>query len=471
LTDATVRSSRLIIDPTGGTYVDDGASQLQIADTAGTAYLYYYADGTTGSNFSGIGYFAWIGIDGQFTGDVGTGFDMYAGYGFSNPVGNGTRGGYINYQTGGGGTGTKASGTVTGGNGGFVTNYSGAGGLATSTSGTATGGTGGSIANQASGGGSGNNSSGTAKGGNGGSYYQTSGVGGQANPTGTAIGTGGNAGAITNTGANGGNVSSTASGNATGGIGGSISNNSGKGGNASGSSGNNTGGSGGFGANNAGDGGNATGGAVARGGPGGSSTFIAGNGGSATGGASNINGNGGNIIFQPGQVGVSGTGGTPGSLLLEDNLTNKVIEITQTSKLGFYGATPVSQINGSTDVLAGLVLQGLRAASNNPSLDIGTGTIAAGVINSSATKSTVNCSGSGSVVYSQPLQGQSYKKVVIYCNAALGTASYTFPTAFTNTPVILTTSGLAAALVTTLNTTTVIVTGATSTGFLFLEGY
>ena len=90
-------------------------------------------------------------------------------------------------------------------------------------------------------------------------------------------------------------------------------------------------------------------------------------------------------------------------------------------------------------------------------------------LNSSQT--TVSASTSGSAIFSEPEQGTSYKKCIIYLNAALGTASYTFPTAFVNTPVVSTTSGLASSIVTTLTTTTVIVTGTTSTGFLIIEGY
>ena len=88
-----------------------------------------------------------------------------------------------------------------------------------------------------------------------------------------------------------------------------------------------------------------------------------------------------------------------------------------------------------------------------------------------AVETTVSGSVSGSAYYSQPHQGATYKKVVIRLAALNGTASYTFPTAFLYTPSVVTTNGLATSLVTTLNTTTAIVTGATSTGFLLLEGY
>jgi len=86
----------------------------------------------------------------------------------------------------------------------------------------------------------------------------------------------------------------------------------------------------------------------------------------------------------------------------------------------------------------------------------------------SAIQTTVSCSTSGSVIFSEPAQGASSKQVNIYENACDGTASYTYPIAFTYTPQVLSQSLTTTASATT---TAVTITGSTSTGFAELQGW
>lgn len=145
-------------------------------------------------------------------------------------------------------------------------------------------------------------------------------------------------------------------------------------------------------------------------------------------------------------------GTTPGTndRLTIDNtgvvrITNKLL-VNQPTDAGFTGA----DINGTVRI------QGLLTTISQ--------------VNNS-TQSTVSGSTSGSAVFSQPQRGNSIKEVVIYLNALVGTASYTFPVAFSNTPIILTSDGLASSIVTTKTTTSVTVTGTTTTGIIILKGY
>ena len=132
---------------------------------------------------------------------------------------------------------------------------------------------------------------------------------------------------------------------------------------------------------------------------------------------------------------------------------------------GVTGITTAYNINSDASVAN----FNIRATGTSPNYFQAKTTFAGGILNTAA--QTTLTGSAGTAVCSQPEQGSSYKKVVIYLNGYTdaGTQTYTFPVAFTNTPYVYgLTAGVAGA---TASTSSVTFTVTTQTGFVFLEGY
>lgn len=92
-----------------------------------------------------------------------------------------------------------------------------------------------------------------------------------------------------------------------------------------------------------------------------------------------------------------------------------------------------------------------------------------GGLNASTAQGTLTGS-AGTAVCSQPFQGATYKKVICFLAGYTDTAtlSYTYPTAFTNTPYVY---GLSAGVTAASATTTAVTfTSTLLSGFVFMEG-
>jgi hypothetical protein len=83
-------------------------------------------------------------------------------------------------------------------------------------------------------------------------------------------------------------------------------------------------------------------------------------------------------------------------------------------------------------------------------------------------KSVVGGSLGGIIWATQPVQGTSYKKVILYCSNFHGTGTYTFSTPFTYTPIV--TAG-DSSIVTASETGLTVTTEEVVTGYIILEGF
>lgn len=336
-------------------------------------------------------------------------------------------GGTVTINSGTGGIGTGTAGAT-----GGTTNINGGTGGA----GSATSGNGGGFTGKAGSGGGGTigGAGGTAQlvGGTGGTGGTSGGNGGPANVTGGSPGgnASANGGAVVIAGAGG-------SGTGAGGAGGAITVSSGAAG------GDNT-------QNNTGGSITMTIGASKGSSGGANFTQTAGAGGIGT---STTGANGGTFTTNAGAGGVgSATGGTGGNLIVNAGLGGNSGSPGAGGFIQFQTGATTSLTESMRILNSGIV-----------NFDFG--------ISSNVAQTTVNGSTSGNCVFSEPFTGTAFKKVMIYCSSLVGTSTYTFPTAFVHAPVTLTTSGPAGSVVTSISTTAVTITGATTTGNIILEGY
>jgi len=159
------------------------------------------------------------------------------------------------------------------------------------------------------------------------------------------------------------------------------------------------------------------------------------------------------------------------------NLSVEANEMNANTQISCNGHITGNTLGASTTIQGGdLHILGnadidvdLNCYGNFNFIDMSGNTINNEVLNCNTSQETCTSSFSGTMIYTQPFRGNSYKKVIIYCNALIGSSSTTFNVAFTYTPIV--TSGNSS-LISALTTTGVTVTTSTSTStFIILEGF
>jgi hypothetical protein len=183
---------------------------------------------------------------------------------------------------------------------------------------------------------------------------------------------------------------------------------------------------------------------------------------------SNSNGSGGGILFHQfsgsdlnvGSITPSGGtsllfalnhsyGSSVGSFNFVDSASNTIVKVQNNGNVGI-GTTAPGKL--------------LSVGANLWQADVN------GIEWNNGAQTTVNGL-TGTAVWSQPFQGGSYKKFLVYLTGFTSAGTViTFPTAFSKAPVVYGDAAAIAIAVTTTTTTTLTSVGAVA-GFIIIEGY
>ncbi len=196
---------------------------------------------------------------------------------------------------------------------------------------------------------------------------------------------------------------------------------------------------------------------------------------------------GGNPIFGCSANGIVGTihntlDNSLGDIILNPNASTSTTKTENSGYIDLLG----SYWNGSASVPYGFRVQSDITATtpagqlnfnlnNNGTITTLMNISQSGSLNLFTSQTTITGTTAGSIIASQLFQGSSYKKVVIYLsgyeNDTATAQTYTYDTAFTNTPVI---SANNSGLTPTVSTTSISFNPDNTTvytGFIILEGY
>lgn len=169
----------------------------------------------------------------------------------------------------------------------------------------------------------------------------------------------------------------------------------------------------------------------------------------------------------------SQTGSSSGVSVTNTNNNGQSSVVTSNSVSIYDRVISINGLNGVVSATSSSLV--ITTSGSNVKIELPT-SISASNINISSTQQTITGTTAGSIVASMPFQGTTYKKAILYLDAyendSTTAQTYTFPTSFTNSPVVSVNSATVPNVsVTTTKISIAPDTTTAYTGWIVVEGY